>query len=33
MNKEKYYNKYKDKIKGFMAQGSEFGFGKMYAVQ
>ena len=32
MNKEKYYNKYKNKIKGFMAQGSEFGFGKMYAV-
>ena len=31
-NKEKYYNKYKNKIKGFMAQGSEFGFGKMYAV-
>lgn len=32
MNKEKYYNKYKTKIKGFLAQGSEFGFGKMYAV-
>jgi len=32
MNKEKYYNKYKKKIKGFLAQGSEFGFGKMYAV-
>lgn len=32
MNKEKFYNKYKHKIKGFMAQGSEFGFGKMYAV-
>jgi len=32
MNKEKYYNKYKNKVKGFMAQGSEFGFGKMYAV-
>jgi len=32
MNKEKYYNKYKDKVKGFLAQGSEFGFGKMYAV-
>ena len=31
-NKEKYYNKYKNRIKGFMAQGSEFGFGKMYAV-
>jgi len=32
MNKEKYYLKYKKKIKGFLAQGSEFGFGKMYAV-
>lgn len=32
MNKEKYYNKYKNKIKGFLAQGSEFGFGKMFAV-
>jgi glyceraldehyde-3-phosphate dehydrogenase (NAD(P)) len=32
MNKEKYYNKYKNKVKGFMAQGSEFGFGKMYAL-
>ena len=32
MNKEKFYNKYKKKTKGFMAQGSEFGFGKMYAV-
>ncbi len=32
MNKEKYYTKYKNKIKGFMAQGSEFGFGKMYAL-
>jgi len=32
MNREKYYNKYKNRIKGFMAQGSEFGFGKMYAV-
>jgi len=32
MNKEKYYKKYKNKIKGFMAQGSEFGFGKMFAV-
>jgi glyceraldehyde-3-phosphate dehydrogenase (NAD(P)) len=31
-NKEKFYNKYKSKVKGFMAQGSEFGFGKMYAV-
>lgn len=32
MNKEKYYNKYKSKVKGFLAQGSEFGFGKMYAL-
>jgi glyceraldehyde-3-phosphate dehydrogenase (NAD(P)) len=32
MNKEKYYNKYKNRVKGFVAQGSEFGFGKMYAV-
>ena len=32
MNKEKYYSKYKNKVKGFLAQGSEFGFGKMYAV-
>lgn len=32
MNKEKYYNKYKKKVKGYLAQGSEFGFGKMYAV-
>ena len=32
MNKEKYYLKYKNKIKGFLAQGSEFGFGKMFAV-
>jgi len=32
MNKEKYYNKYKNKVQGFLAQGSEFGFGKMYAV-
>ncbi len=32
MNKEKYYTKYKNRIKGFMAQGSEFGFGKMYAL-
>jgi glyceraldehyde-3-phosphate dehydrogenase (NAD(P)) len=32
MNKEKYYIKYKNRINGFLAQGSEFGFGKMYAV-
>ena len=32
LNKEKYYKKYKNRIKGFLAQGSEFGFGKMFAV-
>ncbi|MCK5261647.1 MAG: hypothetical protein KAJ44_05665 [Thermoplasmatales archaeon] len=32
MNKEKYYKKYKNRVKGFLAQGSEFGFGKMFAV-
>jgi len=32
MNKEKYYKKYKNKVKGFLSQGSEFGFGKMYAL-
>jgi glyceraldehyde-3-phosphate dehydrogenase (NAD(P)) len=32
MNREKYYNKFKNKVKGFLAQGSEFGFGKMYAL-
>ena len=30
-NKNKYYEKYKDNTLGFVAQGSEFGFGKMYA--
>lgn len=30
-NKRQYYDKYRDKVKGFIAQGSEFGFGKMYA--
>lgn len=30
-NKERYYTKYSDTVKGFLAQGSEFGFGKMYA--
>ena len=30
-NKEKFYKKYEDKVTGFLAQGSEFGFGKMYA--
>ncbi len=29
--KEKLYSKFGSKIKGFIAQGSEFGFGKMYA--
>jgi glyceraldehyde-3-phosphate dehydrogenase (NAD(P)) len=30
-NKEKLYNKYADNGRGFVAQGSEYGFGKMYA--
>jgi len=30
-NKNKYYQKYLHNTKGFVAQGSEFGFGKMYA--
>ena len=30
-NKEKYYHKFADKVKGFMAQGSEDGFGVKYA--
>jgi glyceraldehyde-3-phosphate dehydrogenase type II len=30
-NKEKYYKRYADNGRGFIAQGSEFGFGKMYA--
>lgn len=30
-NKEKYYERYADNGRGFIAQGSEFGFGKMYA--
>ena len=30
-NKEKYYKKYEEKVKAFLAQGSEFGFGKPYA--
>jgi len=30
-NKEKYYHKFDDTVKGFMAQGSEHGFGKQYA--
>ena len=30
-NKEQYYNKYTDRVKGFLAQGSENGFGKKYA--
>jgi len=32
LNKEKYYLKYRDRVTGFIAQGSEFGFGKMYAL-
>ncbi len=30
-NKEKYYSRFSDKVKGFLAQGSEDGFGKKYA--
>ena len=30
-NKTKYYEKFKSSTSGFIAQGSEFGFGKMYA--
>ena len=30
-NKHRYYEKYLHNTKGFIAQGSEFGFGKMYA--
>ena len=30
-NKNQYYEKYIDNTLGFVAQGSEFGFGKMYA--
>jgi glyceraldehyde-3-phosphate dehydrogenase (NAD(P)) len=30
-NKKKFYEKYADKVKGFLAQGSEDGFGKKYA--
>ncbi|MAV58702.1 MAG: hypothetical protein CMG07_01980 [Candidatus Marinimicrobia bacterium] len=30
-NKSEYYNKFADSTLGFIAQGSEFGFGKMYA--
>ena len=30
-NKEKYYQRYANNGRGFIAQGSEFGFGKMYA--
>ncbi len=30
-NKHKYYERYQESIRGFIAQGSEFGFGKMYA--
>ena len=31
LNKQKYYNKFLNNTLGFIAQGSEFGFGKMYA--
>ena len=30
-NKEKLFSRFEDKVSGFVAQGSEFGFGKMYA--
>lgn len=30
-NKEKYYSKFNDSVSGFLAQGSENGFGKKYA--
>ncbi len=30
-NKQEFYNRYVDNTLGFIAQGSEFGFGKMYA--
>ena len=30
-NKQQYYEKFKNQTLGFIAQGSEFGFGKMYA--
>ena len=30
-NKKEFYDKYTDKVKGFIAQGSEDGFGKKYA--
>ena len=30
-NKEQYYSKFSDNVKGFIAQGSENGFGKKYA--
>ncbi len=30
-NKEKYYSKFKESVSGFLAQGSENGFGKKYA--
>ncbi len=30
-NKTQFYEKYRDTTSGFLAQGSEFGFGKMYA--
>lgn len=30
-NKQKFYEKYTERVRGFLAQGSEFGFGKPYA--
>ncbi|MEM4250517.1 MAG: hypothetical protein QW828_01580, partial [Candidatus Bathyarchaeia archaeon] len=31
-NKSRYYRRFEDRVKRFVAQGSEFGFGKMYAL-
>ena len=31
-NKDLYYRKFEDRVRRFVAQGSEFGFGKMYAL-
>ena len=31
-NKDRYYRRYEDRVRCFVAQGSEFGFGKMYAL-
>ncbi|MBS7623417.1 hypothetical protein KEJ39_07065 [Candidatus Bathyarchaeota archaeon] len=31
-NKDRYYRRFEDRVECFVAQGSEFGFGKMYAL-